>query len=81
MTSVTLNSDLMPPVYTPTASPRDAQGRLIVYDQPDDQVQLGPAALREASMTGRIAENVAGGNLTSSQPEPYSQVSSTDVVF
>jgi hypothetical protein len=52
-------------------------GSVQASDQPADNVQLSPAALGEVALTGRVAENVGAGNLTSDQAQQlYGQISS-----
>ena len=46
-------------------------------EEPADSLQLSPAALREVSLTGRVAADADTGNLTSDQAQQlYGQVSS-----
>lgn len=72
MTPVTLNSPIQE-IYTPAPSQKPAA---TTFGQPVDAVQLSPAALREVALTGRVALNDAGGNLTSDQSQQlYGQIS------
>ena len=84
MTPVSLNSNIQPSTtYAPPSSQKpgapagSVSGSVQASDQPADNVQLSPAALGEVALTGRVAENVGAGNLTSDQAQQlYGQISS-----
>jgi hypothetical protein len=72
LTPVTLNSSTIQETYAPPASHKAG---FPAGSAPADSVQLSPAALREVEFTGRVAENVAAGNLTSDQAQQlYGQI-------
>jgi hypothetical protein len=82
MTSVSLSGNTPAAIYAPAISQRtgpQAGSTAVgsVPDEPVDQVQLSPAALRETALAGRVAANVESGNLTSAQGQQIStQISS-----
>jgi len=84
LTSVTWNSSTLSEGYAPApsakpgspAAPASANS-VQTSGEPADSLQLSPAALREVSLTGRVAANAGTGNLTSDQAQQlYGQVSS-----
>ena len=84
MSPVSLNTSTIHESYAPTASqmasspsgsaPSDS---VQTVGEPADSVHLSPAALREVALTGRVAGNVAAGNLTSNQQQQlFGEISS-----
>jgi hypothetical protein len=83
LTPVSLNGNTQPATYAPASLQKpgapagSVSGSVQASDQPADNVQLSPAALREVALTGRVAANVETGNLTSDQAQQiYGQISS-----
>ncbi len=74
MTPITFSNTTLPATYAPGPSPKPAAA---TSGQAPDDVQLSPAALREAALAGRVALNDSAGNLTSDQSQQlYGQISS-----
>ncbi len=80
MTPISLNT-ATPETYAPAAQKPGSTGASAPAGSAQtpvegaDHVQLSPAALREVEFTGRVAENVAGGNITSDQAQQlYGQI-------
>jgi hypothetical protein len=82
MTPVSLDSSTIQEMYALAPKPGSPAGSapgssVQTADAPADSIQLSPAALREVALTGRVAGNVAAGNLTSDQTQLlYGQISS-----
>jgi len=83
MTPVTLGNNALQGTYAPVPAPKSGStpGSITLNGAPEtatppDTVQLSPAALADAALTGRVATNTATGNLTTDQAQQlYSQIS------
>src|ERR1035438_688479 len=84
MSPVSLNTSTIQESYAPTPSQKAGSPSgsapsdgVRPAGEPADSVQLSPAALREVALTGRVAGNVAAGNLTSNQKQQlFGEISS-----
>ena len=84
MSPVSLNTSTIQESYAPTPSQKAGSpsgsapsDSVQPAGEPADSVQLSPAALREVALTGRVAGNVAAGNLTSNQKQQlFGEISS-----